>query len=268
MNDKQQKLIEKIRAMMERTTANGCTEAEAMTAARMAQKLMEQAGLTPDEIAAGQQTASDTHWKRATHDHPIATLCKAVKLFSGAVVYCNTFTERHVDRDLFGATSMRAETRKWLRLVGLDHEIQIAGYVLDICFNAMETAAAKGLRDENDLRREAKEPLLLGGERVRWVYDFQLGMARRMSQTLIEMAPKADTSRPVGKGDGRSLIEVRTDLIQRWMDDNGVRLQSVAARRASSQSGLEAGMAAGAAVNFRSGVAAASQGGIRQIGGR
>lgn len=268
MDDKLKNLINKIRALMERTTANGCTEAEAMTAARLAQKLMDQAGITPDELAAGQTRASDTHWTRTTHDHPISVLGRAVRAFSGALVYCNTFSSVEEQRDLFGTVSRTQKQFRWLRIVGLEHEMQIAGYVLDICYNAMETAAVKGLRDENDERQRAGEPLILGGQRVQWIYDFQLGMARRMSETLLEMAPKADTSRQLSGATGRSLVEVRTDLIERWMQDHGVRLQSSAARSARSASGYEAGKRAGAGVNFSAGVASASQGGIRQIGGR
>jgi Protein of unknown function (DUF2786) len=263
MSDNRQKLIDKIRALKERTIENGCTEAEAMTAARLAQKLMDQSELTDDEILAGQTKATD---RFHTRNDPVHGLARAVGRFTNTEIYRGTFRDRQTVTDLFGTEKViRDESATRLRIIGLEHEVEIASYVLDICFNAMDAASGKALQAENDERARAGEPLLYGGERKNWVGDFQRGMASRMSESLLEMAEQA---RPAAKleSSGNALVLVRNDLIRQWFADNGIRTSTARSPR-SGVSGFNAGRMAGANVSFHSGVAS-GQRAVHAIGGR
>jgi hypothetical protein len=66
----------RIRKLMARTTANGCTEAEAMAAAAKAMAMMREHGLSPDQIECGQHSiplgrrrahVMDLLWSRIAH---------------------------------------------------------------------------------------------------------------------------------------------------------------------------------------------------------
>src|SRR5215471_3872185 len=50
--EKREALVRKLQALQEKTVENGCTEGEAAAAAALAQSLMDQYGLTLDEIEA------------------------------------------------------------------------------------------------------------------------------------------------------------------------------------------------------------------------
>lgn len=267
MNDKTKGLIEKIRALMQRTTENGCTEAEAMTAARLAKKLMDNVGLTADEILAGQTKASADHWKREEAEHPVSFCAKAVGRFSGTRIYSNTYRETVHQRDLFGDGTSHTETYKHLRIVGLQHEIEIASYMLDICYNAMQASAAKALLEENEERARGKEPLLAGKERLAWVYDYQRGMAVRMAMNLEDMAVERDGPAAQLTGGGNALVVVRDNLIAQWFADNGIKLKQQRGSAVRHRSGFEAGKTAGGRVGFHSGVGS-GQRTVHQIGGR
>ena len=252
-------MINKIRALLAKTVDAGCTEAEAIFAAAKAAALMDQYELSPDAITSGQTKASDTHYQRKTLDHAVRFCAKAVGLFTGTRIYSDNSETTSTTFDLFGEKSTKTEKGNHLRIVGLAHEVEIAGYILDICVNAMDASAGKALVAENAERARHDEPILLGGERKAWVDSYQRGMAVRLSETLREMAEKRTstivTAINAGAGNGRSLAIVRQDLIADWLKERGIVLHTNNRGRAGNQSGYAAGHAAGAGVRFHSGMA-------------
>jgi hypothetical protein len=121
----------------------------------------------------------------------------------------------------------------------------------------MESACAKALQEENDERKRGAEPQIMGKERLRWVGDFQKGMAGRMSETLNDMTAERqrDAAKIVHiKSSGRDLAVVRSDLIQKWLDDRGITLSSRKGAGIRHRSAFGAGQAAGGNVRFNAGV--------------
>jgi hypothetical protein len=263
-------ILQKIRAMLNRTTANGCTEAEAMTAAAMVAKLMDRYNLSAADVLAGQTEATDDMFQRADHDHPVSFVGKAVAGFTGTQIYCHNGSEIIPTYDLFGGATWERKSIRKLRIVGLVHEVEIAKYVLDICYVAMEASAARALMSENDERQRGCEPLIMGNERKAWVFDFQRGMAARMAETLRDMTAERqrDNSRVADvKGSGRDMAVVRTDLVAKWFSDRGIQLSRGRSSGVKHRSAFGAGQAAGSNVKFHSGVGAVQRG-VAAIGSR
>jgi hypothetical protein len=250
-------IIDRIRKLLDRTTDNGCTEAEAMTAAAMAAKLMDKFNVTDADVIAGQDKASAAYFNRASNDHAVCLMSGAVARFTGCTIFRRKAPERTVEYNLFGEASAREEVTNRLQIVGLAHEVEIAGYLLDICYGAMEGAAAKALQEENEERRRGGEPLVMGKARLAWVHDFQSGMALRMIDTLNAMTAERAAERekvvPI-KGNGCDLVVVRKSLVKDWLDANGITLSKGRRTTVNQNSAFGAGHSAGGNVRFHSGV--------------
>ena len=252
--------IERIRKLLSKTTENGCTEAEAMSAARVAARLMDQHNLSAADLLAGQTAATDALFERTGIEHAVIYVAKAVGSFTNCKIFMDTRAEVKVEKDLFGGGKATKEAINKLRIVGLAHEVEVARYVLEICYVAMEAAAAKALMSENEERTRHDEPQILGNERKRWVADFQRGMAHRMSETLDEMT--GERRREVhASGSGRDLIVVRNQLVDGWFEERGMRLRNSNSRGSiKHRSAFGAGQNAGGNVRFHSGVSSGQRG--------
>lgn len=68
MADDREALKARIRALLSRTTARGCTEAEALTALAKAQQLMAEHGLTQDQVETGRASIGLGRQKRSDVD--------------------------------------------------------------------------------------------------------------------------------------------------------------------------------------------------------
>lgn len=76
---KRTKIAAKVRALLSKTTERGCTEAEALAAAKLASELMKEHDLAygdiQAEVAAEVFGARNRHYRTKGHDHPIAVYC-------------------------------------------------------------------------------------------------------------------------------------------------------------------------------------------------
>lgn len=81
------KSFERVRALLAMTTKNGCTEAEAMTAAAMAAKLMEQHDLEAKDVAALKDE------RIAQQSWPFASTERARKMHAAGIYVAVTIAE-------------------------------------------------------------------------------------------------------------------------------------------------------------------------------
>lgn len=263
-------IIEKIRKLLDRTTDSGCTEAEAMSAAAMAAKLMDRHNLDEGDVAAGQTKASTSFYERADTSHPVCFIGGAIARFTGCMIFRRNKPIRIIETDLLGMRTETLQATKRLQIVGLEHEVAIACYLFDICYSALEGASGKALAEENNERASAREPLLYGKERLAWVHNFQLGMVSRMGKTLDAMTAERQKDAPHlahTRGSGRDLVLVRQSLIKDWLKENGVQIGAGRKVRVGG-SAFDAGKAAGVGVRFNSGVGSGQRGAALAIGGR
>lgn len=159
----------RIRALMARTTANGCTEAEAMAAAERAMAMMREHGLSPDLVECGEQRVRLGRLKM----HPMDRLW-------GAVAHvCRCQVWRHSNGQ-----------DAWIVYFGREPWPEIAAWLHGV----IQGAHDRGLREYRKTpvykaRRTAKTRAAWSKA---WSEGFVLGVARKLDAMLL---PSEDEAR-------------------------------------------------------------------------
>ena len=218
-----ERIAARIRALRSRTVENGCTEAEAMTAATMLAQLLDDYNMTLDEADLRASPFAD-------HVHEAAGTV-GLKLWKPASAIAKLTNTRY--------WSEAPPTR--ITFVGLSHEVEIAAYLLAICERAMRTESAAMMHAVRRL------PHIKQAARVMPFLD---GMADRLAARIRAMIPV----QPPGKG----LIVLRNALITEELARRGVEIETRAARRPMTWGAYSDGLRAGDGVALNPGVAAAS----------
>lgn len=172
LNPDREKIAAKIRALRSKTVANGCTEAEAMSAAAMLSKLLDQYNMTLDEAELRASPFDQVVMEE--EDRYVAPWLWIVAAGIAELTNTRTWNERP------------GETPKVV-FFGLQHEVEIACYLLEICSGAMYSEML-GLFRRDRLHTAAK--------RRRAARPFLNGMADRLRSRLLAMVPP----KPVGTG--------------------------------------------------------------------
>lgn len=200
--DDRARIIARIRALRAKTTANGCTEGEALAAAAKVAELLERYNLDLDEV-----DLEASPFARRQERHPDAVGDRLWKVADGIAV-------------LTGArfwTSPTGISPVEISFFGLDHEVEVAAYLLDICAGAMRRAEVEMQRAFallTPIRRRARTGQYLDG------------MADRLRERLIAMKPKT----PAGRG----LVVRRDQLIDAAMAAAGINLRNQKTRSSNA----------------------------------
>lgn len=237
-----QKLAERVRALLAKTQENGATEAEAMAAAEKARELMDKYQIDLGEVgmeAEGVIKAfSDrTHYKTLQIKDRLAVMVAA---------YCDVKVWKN-DRLTFFGLASDAEFATWL-LDSLDAHI----------------------------RRSAVEYMLTarivatGAKMPRWEAEkaFVLGAISRINQRLNMLTDERKRAMRQQAGGGRSLVVVKSALVERAFADLNMRLRSGSRSnaRVHDSGAFKAGVAAGDRASF--GRPVNGGGGVAMIGRR
>lgn len=220
-----ERIAARIRALRSRTVENGCTEAEAMTAAVMLAQLLDDYNMTLDEADLRASPFAD-------HVHDGAGTV-GLKLWKPASAISKLTNTR------YWTGGEGAPTR--ITFVGLSHEVEIAAYLLAICERAMRTESAAmmdAVRRLPHIKQAAR------------VMPFLDGMADRLAARIRAMIPV----QPLGKG----LVVLRNALITEELAKRGVEIETGAARRPMTWGAYRDGLRAGDGVALNPGVAATS----------
>lgn len=160
----------RIAALLQMTTAAGCTEAEALAAAEKAAALMRDHGLSVEDITIGQASVATATKGRGVRD-PLW----------GIVAYCTNTAATYSH-----ATGARGAD---LVFVGREPGPQIAAYLVAVLSNALDSALAEFKAGSFFRRRKT------AATRKAAVHDFSAGMVARLSRRLIEIfGPSIDKS--------------------------------------------------------------------------
>lgn len=217
MTDARRRMLDRVRAIISKTTANGCTEGEALAALTKARELM------------------------AAHDITEADL--DVRLTGEKATILNTVPDDpyRIRRSLAWGVSKFTHTTTWcyssgrVTFCGLASETQFAAWLLD----TLQAHILKELKAYQKRRRAAGEscPRLVSA-------SFVAGATSRISQRLRTLAAEVTTT-------GTALTVSRQALIDDAMAAAGIKLRT---RRASSKvldgGGYSAGLAAGDRAQF------------------
>ena len=216
-SDKQQAILARIRLLCARTTANGCTEAEAIAAAEKVRQLLTEYNISMSQVDLDESTCEEmllpmnnsNSTKRCVH---------AVTTFTDVKAWIR------VER----AGSV-------LHLFGLPSDVQVCEWLLKVVLNAMEAEKRRFVVSN----RRRGNPVGHEGSN-----SFKLGFSLRIQDRLKAM--KFASTQEVKTASGRDLMVVKNAVVQAQFNKLGLRLRSSGYRatvrdRDSFEKGKEAG---------------------------
>lgn len=198
MTAEREKLAARLRALRAKTVAAGCTEAEALAAAELLAKLLEQYNMTLEEA---ELRASPFARHDEAHEDEVGRRLWRVASAIATLIGCASWTGR--------AGTFPYE----VHFFGFAHEIEVAEYMLEICAAAMRREQARILRGSARAFTARRRAQLL---------PFLDGMVDRLAARIRAM----HTPQPTGRG----LVVVRNALLAQAMADAGLALQDLRAR--------------------------------------
>lgn len=198
-------VIRRIRALMEKTVANGCTEAEATAAAQAASNLLNKYQMSLTDIKIKGEECVDFSVNTGVKDGgPMNMVCVAIAYFTDTKV-----------RVMYKSGPLQTAKHHFF---GLETDTIVAGYIYDIIFRAM-------LYGWEDYRVGCEGYTQLpGSEKGRIKVGYQRGFASRISQKLREMkdAQRSDNI----QSSGRDLVVVKGALVEEEYAKLGLKLKA------------------------------------------
>ena len=224
----------KILALMAKTTENGCSEAEAMMAAKKVQSMLNQYQLSLSDIKIKES-------KCITGDYD--TKLRAAAATENCVNAVAYFT----DTKCWKSTEIGGFIH--YKFFGLEHDVMIAEYIVKICDWAI-------IYEGEDFKNT--EMYIYSLNRSRSLKDFRFAMSVRIGKRLREMK---DAQNKMNASDGRSLVVVKGAIITEEFAKLNMRLRgrSRASHQCRDAAAMNAGYAAGDRVNISPGVSDRAQ---------
>jgi hypothetical protein len=229
----------RIKALTEKTIANGCTEAEAMAAAEMVGRLLERYALSMDAIeirtARCVQVAVPLGGRRR---RPIDGCVPAIARFCD----CKVWLARAASPDPMGQEAAATASGGYYVFFGFETDTALATYLFAMIERAVstETAAFQKLNPR------------LQGVRLRQASaSFQHGVVARVSDRLDAMHRARDATVRAQRSTGTDLIVAKNRVVEEAFGEINIRLVRMAATgRRVIATAFRAGWAAGDRVNL------------------
>lgn len=232
-------IIDKIKALLSKTTENGCTEEEALTALAKARAWIDTYEITNDELQLSREE------KAILHDESEADARDTHKikwhLSRGVGRYCNV----RIYRD---------NSKAGLTFVGFKSDIDFAAWLLDHLADFVHGALCEFLID-------CLAPD--GNERKLEIRGFVIGCCERISDRMMAIC---DQSKKERTANGKALIIIKYQAIDELLKAEGICLRSSSSRANFSGTGRAAGQSAGDRANFGRPVSGA--GATLRLGGK
>jgi hypothetical protein len=216
----------RIKALADKTVSNGCTEAEAMAAAEMVGRLLEQYALSMEEIDVREERCVQVEIPiGGKRRRPIDGCVTAIARFCDCKVW--------VSRDTMIPSYV---------FFGFDADTALAGYLFNVSDRAMATALAAF---------RSTQPRLRGVGLRGALRSFQQGMATRVADRLDEMHRQRDANVAAQRSTGTALILVKQQVVEDAFRGTEIRLVAAAGlNRARLNGAFRHGLAAGDRVNL------------------
>lgn len=222
-----QSIKDKIRALVSKTTENGATEAEALAAMKKVGKLLDQYNLSMDEISFKEEKCHHLTFPRVGTGQGVQ---------SSVIVNLGRMTGTKVWAD-----SRNGHT---LHIFGMEQDVILAKYLLDIIVNAFDTEMKKF--------KESEAYQNHNGHRKVLTTDFRFGYISQMNMRLKETKAEMDRSMIAAPVTGTSIIVLKNQLVNQELSQLGLNLRTKTSyrRHAQNQSALDAGRNAARRVNM------------------
>ena len=216
-------LIEKIKALLAKTTENGATEAEMLSALDKASAMMDAYDITDADVQVARDEAAMLHADPPDLKDPHKIkwrLSRAVGDFCGVEI----FRSRH---------------QTGLKCVGMPSDVQFAMWLLDSLADFVFA----------ELYAHLIGCLAPQSERRVIIRSFTEACCDRISDRLFELVERSKAART---SNGRELVIVKHAAIKAFMKDNGIRLRACTGRSPSTfdAAAQAAGHAAGDRASF------------------
>jgi hypothetical protein len=225
-NSNRHAALGRIRALLNKTVENGCTEEEAFAAAAKAGELMDRYGIESSEMEIREEVCTvGVHGAERSKAHESRWVAVAIARYCDCRVWHVTGTGQ-------------------IRFFGLPADVEVATYLMRVVQGAMD----RGYREF----RKSPGYLGLSGDRN----TFMDAMANRVSARLLEMH-KARHTETMVTTTGTSLVLVKTAVVTEQWEKTGMRLRKGGTQRvkmSDSHAARSAGMAAGDRVHLGAGL--------------
>jgi hypothetical protein len=232
----------RIKALAEKTVANGCTEAEAMAAAEMVGRLLERYALSMDEIEVRAARCVQAEVPiGGQRRRPIDGCVPAIARFCDCKVW-------------LGSGNRQDPTDAGRRYIffGFETDTSLATYLFAVIDRAVATETA-GFKRAN--------PRLRAVRLRRAAASFQHGVAARVATRLDAMHSAREAAVGAQRSGGTALIVAKHRVVEDAFRETNVRLVSMGAVGPRViVSAYREGLAAGDRVNLNRPVAGAAQG--------
>jgi hypothetical protein len=231
-------IIEKIKALLAKTTANGCTEAEMMSALDRAAAMKDTHEITDEELRLTKEEAAILHAEPEDSNDPHQLkwqLSSAVGKFCGVEIYLDRREER-------------------LKCVGMPSDVQFAMWLLDSLADFVFA----------ELYAHLIGCLAPRSERKIIVRSFTEACCGRIGARLRELVKRSEAVRT---SNGRELVVVKDAAIKAFLKEQGINLRCCGGGRRPSNVNADAqaaGRAAGDRASFGRPVTGAA--GVLRIG--
>ena len=229
----------RIKALTEKTIANGCTEAEAMTAAEMVGRLLQRYALSMDAIeirtARCVQVAVPFGGRRR---RPIDDCVAAIARFCD----CKVWLARAASPSPVQQKTAAAASGSCYVFFGFETDTALAAYLFAVVERAVKTETAS-FRQLN--------PRLQGVRLRRASASFQHGLVTRVSDRLDAMRRARDATVRAQRSTGTDLIVAKNRVVEEAFGEIDIRLVRMAATgRRVITTAFRAGWAAGDRINL------------------
>lgn len=216
----------RVKALLDKTTAAGCTEAEAAFAAEKARELLDKYALDLGEIGLEAEGTA----KASTPRHKVGNILVTPRLASRIAAFC----------DCRSWQNSRAET------------VTFFGLKADVEFAVWLTVALEG-----HIAQSATAYLAgTGWTQRRYKYEakksFVHGAVTNINRRLAELTEARRRAQAAAAGTGRSLVVVKSAIVDRDFAKLGLRLGKARATRVTlgDHGAYSAGQAAGDRASF------------------
>ena len=243
---KRSALLDKISALLAKTQHNGCTEAEALAAAELAQKLMAKYGLSLSELEAIQSPVDACEvdampiGKRRAHE--VVHLSNAIAFFTDTRWWYNRHGIIHQPN---GTLRMHESHGVVLVYFGLSADVQVANYLTNTLRTMLDTEWSAFWRALTTSPRPNARTARM---------SFMRGMIHRLSKRLYEMK---HAQRQSVENDCRKIVLAKEQIVEAAYKATGIRPKAGrSSRRGADSASYNAGCAAGERVSISSGALA------------
>lgn len=242
----------RIKALSEKTTEAGCSEAEALAALEKVGELLQQYNLTMDEIDIREQKCITVQYDTNSGKHTVASECMvAIAKFTD----CKTWWTRRWDESW--------KKHVVVNFFGTESDVEMARYLCEIIDQAYKTESEKFKNTDvykNSSHHKRSVTISFGHgmkDRINGrLYELKReheAALRRAHEERVKQEETVDTETftPNEKKAAETLIVLKKQLVESEYEKLGMKLQTQKTyRRIRSSSGYSKGREAGGRVNL------------------